>query len=139
MRADVAVGSTASFSQCPRGVRLSPNSGAEAASFVPIASQLLLTAPQRFARLFDHLVGAGEQCRRDFKAERFGCLEVDDQGGQAQQSQLVGADWIRRELDRPQKSPVFRGILVGFENSANIVSFESGVSSQPIEIADETR
>src|SRR5215831_13197068 len=29
--------------------------------------------------LFDHLVGTGEQRRRNCKAQRLGCLEVDDE------------------------------------------------------------
>jgi hypothetical protein len=27
--------------------------------------------------LFDYLISAGKQCRRDFEAECFGCLEID--------------------------------------------------------------
>jgi len=34
-------------------------------------------APQQFNSLFDHLVGGGEQHRR--QAERFGCFRVDDE------------------------------------------------------------
>ena len=36
-------------------------------------------APQQRASLFNHLVGAGEQCGRHSKAERLRGLEVDDQ------------------------------------------------------------
>src|SRR4029077_18851901 len=44
---------------------------------VPIASQLLPTAPQQFARLFDNRVGAQQQGRGHVEAKRPGGLEVD--------------------------------------------------------------
>src|SRR6266576_127194 len=36
-------------------------------------------APQQTTSLFDHLIGASEQCGRHSKAERLGGLEIDDQ------------------------------------------------------------
>src|SRR5215471_10533639 len=52
--------------------------------------------------LFDHLVGAGEQCGRHGKTNRLGCLQVDDE----------------LELHRPQNWQVAR--LLAFENAAGI-------------------
>ena len=42
---------------------------------MPIATN----APQQTASLFDHFVGAGDQCRGHREAERLGGFEVDDQ------------------------------------------------------------
>ena len=37
-------------------------------------------APQQLCALFDHLVSAGEQSRRNIEAERLRSLEIDAQG-----------------------------------------------------------
>jgi hypothetical protein len=49
-------------------------------------------AAQQNARYFDHLVGGGEQHRRDFKSQRFGDLVVDDE--------LVFGRRLHRQLGR---------------------------------------
>jgi hypothetical protein len=71
-------------------------------------------APQQLSSLFDHLVGAGEQCHWNVEAESLSGLEVDIQGN------------VRRLLDgklrrtRPFEDAinVVRGALPSFEKLA---------------------
>jgi hypothetical protein len=55
---------------CPRKQTKSRRAGRSA------SCHLLPFAPQQITSLFDHLVGAGEQRRWDFEAERLGSFEV---------------------------------------------------------------
>jgi hypothetical protein len=46
--------------------------------------------PQQRRPLFDHLVGAGQECLWDRKAERFGRAEIDDEIGHCLAAMLDG-------------------------------------------------
>ena len=73
-----------SDSRCPPWVR-SGNAHNEPmmSAFTPLATfertcrDVGVVPTSDIARLFDHLVGAGEELRTNFKAERFGSLEVN--------------------------------------------------------------
>src|SRR4249919_1132620 len=56
---------------CPLWVVSGHCEGSARCGFVPIAD----IAPE----LLDHVVSAGQECRWYSKAERFGCLEIDQQ------------------------------------------------------------
>ena len=67
LRLNVRFGSLAGILRCGGHVRFTPKSGHWA-----VQIKCPLCANSRMRRLFDHLVGAGEQIVRNCKAERVG-------------------------------------------------------------------
>src|SRR4051794_10664981 len=65
------------------------------------SSQDLADAPQQIVYLFDHLVCAGEQRRRELEAERFCGVEIDDQVvlGRCLDGQVAGLLAVENAID----------------------------------------
>jgi hypothetical protein len=66
--ADVRFGSLTDIAAALPGVRFTPKSGPKPVG-MSAKCQKQTHAPQKTTSLFDHLVGAGEQPRRNFKTE----------------------------------------------------------------------
>ena len=72
------LGSGSAIRRCLLNVRVAPESGRPCATLpCRTSARRRHTHCNETVCLFDHLVGAGEQRRRNSKAERFGSLEVE--------------------------------------------------------------